>query len=76
VAASGGNYRAGFEIELIPSLAEVGTIPDLITNIKYSATDAFTNTEIFGDLKSINADLPDDPVASGKGKVVLLKIVK
>jgi|GEM_PF-683883 hypothetical protein len=76
IAASGGNYRAGFEIELIPTLADVGKIPDLVSNIKYNATDTFTNTDISGSLKSITADLSDDPVASGKGRVVLLKIVK
>jgi len=76
VAAAGGNYRAGFEIELIPGAADLGKIPNLITNIKYSATDTFAKQNIAGSLPIITADLKDDPLASGKGKVVEMKIVK
>jgi hypothetical protein len=76
VAPQNGNYRAGFEVALIPTAADFGAIPDLINNIKYSATDIFANQDISGSLPTINANLKDDPIASGKGKVIELKIVK
>ncbi len=77
VAASGGNYRAGFEVELIPTAADLGKVPTLISNIQYSATDAFTGAQISGGLSDINANLKDDPTASGKGTVIQLNnIVK
>jgi hypothetical protein len=76
VAALSGNYRAGFEVELIPSAANLGKVPALISNIHYSADDSFVNEEISGSLPNVNADLKDDPAASGKGTVIQLKIVK
>ncbi|MDD5527706.1 MAG: hypothetical protein PHO56_01880 [Patescibacteria group bacterium] len=76
IAASGGNYRVGFEIELIPTAADLGKVPALISNIRYSATDSFANQEISGSLSDINANLKDDPSVSGKGTVIQLKIVK
>jgi hypothetical protein len=76
VSRADGSYRAGFEVELIPSAAQVGKIPDLLTNIKYSATDVFANAEISGELSDVTADLKDDPSASGKGTVIKINIVK
>ncbi|MFA5247818.1 MAG: hypothetical protein WC415_01040 [Patescibacteria group bacterium] len=76
VSRADGIYRAGFEVELIPSQSDIGKIPDLLTNIQYSATDVFANTEIKGELSNITADLKDDPTASGKGTVVNMKIIK
>ncbi|MDD4902483.1 MAG: hypothetical protein PHE24_05100 [Patescibacteria group bacterium] len=76
IAASGGNYRVGFEVELIPTAADLGKIPMLISNIQYSATDSFAGQEISGTLSNIDASLKDDPTASGKGTVIELKIVK
>jgi hypothetical protein len=72
VVAQGGNYRAGFELELIPTVADLGKIPVIISNITYTATDTFTGQQISGVLPSITADLKDDPTASGKGKVIQL----
>jgi hypothetical protein len=76
VAASGGNYRAGFELELIPTMADLGQVPLLISNIQYSATDAFTGQLLTGSLSDINANIKDDPAASGKGTVIRLNVVK
>jgi hypothetical protein len=77
VAAEGSNNRVGFEIELIPTVSELGKTPDLLSNIQYTATDTFTGQQISGSLPNITADLKDDPTASGKGKVIQLNnIVK
>ncbi|HTX87103.1 MAG TPA: hypothetical protein VMC41_03500 [Candidatus Nanoarchaeia archaeon] len=76
VAATGGNFRAGFEIELIPTAADLGKVPVLASNIQYSATDVFTGQQISGTLPAIDANLKDDPTASGKGTVIELNIVK
>jgi hypothetical protein len=76
VAATGGNYRAGFEIELIPTAADVGAVPALLSNIQYSATDVFANQQISGTLPNIDANISADSRASGKGTVIELKVVK
>jgi hypothetical protein len=77
VAAEAGDNRVGFEIQLIPNASELGKIPNLLTNIQYTATDTFTGQPISGSLPSITADLKDDPTAAGKGKVIQLSnIVK
>ena len=76
VAATGGNYRAGFEVELIPTAADFGKVPALISNIKYSATDIFANQQISGTLPDIDANISSDSRASGKGTVIELKVVK
>jgi hypothetical protein len=76
VAATGGNYRAGFEVELIPTAADFGKVPALISNIKYSATDIFANQQISGTLPNIDANISSDSRASGKGTVIELKVVK
>jgi hypothetical protein len=76
VAASGGNYRAGFEVELIPTAADAGTVPALLSNIKYSATDVFAGQQISGTLPNVDANISSDSRASGKGTVIELKVVK
>ncbi|HTW96631.1 MAG TPA: hypothetical protein VMD74_03180 [Candidatus Methylomirabilis sp.] len=76
VAATGGNYRVGFEVELIPTSAQIGLVPDLATGLQYIATDTFAGQNISGALPSPNADLKDDPAASGKGKVVQINVVR
>jgi hypothetical protein len=76
VIASGGIYRAGFAVKLIPTDADIGKVPTLISNIKYTATDVFTGAQISGTLPDINANIKDDPTASGKGKVIQLNVVK
>jgi hypothetical protein len=72
----GGQYRAGFEIELVPSKTDLGKVPNLLINTQYSAFDAFAGAEVSGNVEDLNADLKGDSMSSGKGKVIKLDIVK
>ncbi len=76
MSKDGGQYRAGFEIELIPNSNDLGTVPVILTNTEYSATDTYAGAEISGKLDDLTADLKGDDLASGKGKVVKINIVK
>ncbi len=63
------NYRAGFEIQLIPSAEQVGKTPILVSNISYLATDSFTGTRLSGRLPDIDTSLPEDSLNEGQGVV-------
>ena len=72
----GGQYRAGFEIELIPAQTDLGKVPNLLINTQYSAFDTFAEAEISGSVGDLNSDLKGDNLSSGKGKVIKLDIIK
>ncbi|MBD3247815.1 hypothetical protein GF382_00820 [Candidatus Falkowbacteria bacterium] len=76
VEAEDGEYRAGFEIELIPGEGDLGKTLDILKDIEYSAYDTFAEKEISGKLDNINTDLKDDQVASGQGKVTEMNVVR
>lgn len=76
IASKDGEYRAGFEIELIPVVADTGRVVDILKDIKFSAFDAFAGKEISGDLPTLNTDLKDDGIASGQGKVLKMNIIR
>lgn len=74
VIPSGNNkYRANFELSLIPESDDLGTIPNLLENIKFTVKDSFANQELSGTLNIITADLKNDKLSSGKGKVINLR---
>jgi hypothetical protein len=70
ISKDGGNNKAAFEIEIIPTANDIGKIKGLLSDIKYSAYDKFTGQAMSGDLKTITTDLEFDKMASGKGKIV------
>jgi len=76
MSKDGGQYRAGFEIELIPSKTDLGTVPKILVNTEYSASDMYAGAEISGKLEDLSADLKGDNLASGKGKVIKMDVVK
>jgi hypothetical protein len=76
IPADNGTYRVGFEVQLIPTAADIGKTVNLVANTEYSATDTFASQPVKGSLVDINTDLKDDPTVSGKGRVVEIKIVK
>ncbi len=76
ISAEGGKYRAGFEIEFVPREGDVGKIVDILQDIEFSAFDTFAQREISGSLDSINTELEDDSVASGKGTVKRMNVVR
>lgn len=65
-----GVYRAGFEVSLIPTQADLGKVLGLITDIKFSAIEQSCQSKIGGSLDDITTDLIFDALASGKGRVV------
>ncbi|MBI4812662.1 hypothetical protein HY798_04510 [Candidatus Falkowbacteria bacterium] len=70
VGKNGGNYKAGFEVGVIPGRDDIGKILNLAIDIKYSAYDSFCEKEIGGNLKNVTTNLEFDRLASGKGEVV------
>jgi hypothetical protein len=76
VLSSAGQYKAGFEVELIPTASDAGKTPKILTNIKYSAADAFVQSDISGTLNDLDTNLKDDKLSAGKGTVIKMEIVK
>ncbi|MDD4333172.1 MAG: hypothetical protein PHT51_03600 [Patescibacteria group bacterium] len=67
---SGGNYKAGFEIQIIPTKDDVGKLLTLLSDIHYQATDNFCSQELSGNFKNITTNLESDKFVFGKGVVV------
>lgn len=63
-------YHMGFEIQIIPTTAQVGEVLSLLENVQYYATDSLTGEEIGGTLDKLTTDLDKDRFNSGQGKVV------
>lgn len=76
ISSSAEQYKAGFEIELIPTTADIGKAPKILTNTKYSATDVFVQGDISGKLSDLDTNLKDDKLSAEKGTVIKMDIVK
>lgn len=61
--------EGGFEVSITPSENDLNTTPQLLTNIKINAIDAWTNAPVDAKTSNITTDLTLDPFAKGKGKV-------
>jgi len=70
VSVASGRYQVGFEVQLLPNETQLGTNPLLVTNISYSAIDAYTGESLSGKLPDINTELPLDTINQGQGKVI------
>jgi len=66
---TGGNYRVSFAISLVPRNQDLGTVPILLSNIKFRANDLYTEDVISKDLANITTNIEQDRKAAGKGKV-------
>jgi len=64
------DYRLGFEVQLIPTVAQTDKILNLINDFRYSAQDTATEEIITGTLGSLTTNLSDDHFNSGRGKVL------
>ena len=63
--------EAIFQVEVIPSLLDVGRFKPIIGNTNLEARDSFTEAQIIVGDSSITTELGDDPtVDKGKGTVV------
>jgi hypothetical protein len=74
--ASGAGFssperEADFQVMLNPSIGQIGTIPNLVTDVNFSGTDSFTHLPVSATLPSITTQLSSDPVfVQGDGVVV------
>lgn len=69
LTAGASDYRAGFELELIPDSAQVGKNALLASDIKFQAQDTFSGLKDSGSLNSLDTGLVEDPINKGDGKV-------
>jgi len=71
VDKNSGNYRASFEVGIVPSKEDVGKILELLSDISFSAYDNFVKEETTKiEFKNITTNLNKDKLSNGKGKVV------
>ncbi|KKU14158.1 MAG: hypothetical protein UX20_C0005G0006 [Candidatus Magasanikbacteria bacterium GW2011_GWC2_45_8] len=61
--------EGGFEISLTPSEGDIGTATLLIKNLSADGIDAWTEVPLHALSPDITSELPDDPMAEGKGRV-------
>jgi hypothetical protein len=64
VAGTGSTKPArqvSFQVELQPSVSQIGIIPDLVTNNRMTAIDSFTNATLSASTLSLTTRLPNDP---------------
>lgn len=62
-------YRAGFEIQLVPTSSQLAHVPMLMAGLKYFSTDALSAQEASGTLPDLSANLDFDRFNKGQGKV-------
>jgi len=62
--------QAGFEIQFIPELSQVGQTTDLLTGLTFIANDQPTETELSGSLKNLDTNLEFDRLNKGQGVIV------
>jgi hypothetical protein len=70
LTAAGNDYRAGFELELIPDSGQVNKNALLVSDIKFQAQDTFSGLKDSGSLNSLDTGLDEDPINQGNGKVI------
>jgi hypothetical protein len=69
LTAGDNDYRAGFELELVPDSGQVSKNALLASDIKFQAQDAFSGLKDSGSLNSLDTGLTEDPINEGSGKV-------
>ncbi len=65
----GDNYRAGFEIQLVPTKSQVGRVLPLLTDTKYSTKDALSGELSEDELANPTTNLDADRINRGQGQV-------
>lgn len=64
------SYQAGFELQIIPTEKQIGSIPLLLTNISYLAIDSYTKESLSGKVPNIDTSLENDVINKDNGKVL------
>lgn len=73
IEAELADYRAGFEVQLIPEEGQIGNLAPLLNQLRYQAKDSFTGAQIEGLSASIDTSLEADALNRGEGKVLPLE---
>jgi len=63
--------EVAFQVVLTPSLSQVKTVPSLITNTTFTATDSFTGASINQEKPDITTNLSTDPKALRDSEIVV-----
>ncbi len=63
--------EVAFQIVFTPSLSQVKKAPSLMTDIRYSATDSFTEEELSGTKGNLTTVLSTDPKSPGNAAIVV-----
>lgn len=68
--AAGSTDEASFQISFLPSVSQVGTLPTLIGEQHFRATDRFTGTVVRATAPALTTRLPNDPDADAQSGAV------
>ena len=63
------SYRASFEVQLTPTVKQLGQILPLISNLKYYAEDLVSGVESTGELPNLDTNLLADRLNQNQGQV-------
>lgn len=63
------DYRLGFEIQLMPDLSQLGKVVNLLSSLKYYASDTLTNEEVSAELPNLTTNLDFDRLNKGQGEI-------
>ncbi|MDI3496502.1 MAG: hypothetical protein PWQ35_523 [Patescibacteria group bacterium] len=69
VSPDSGSYRAGFEVTLTPTEADINSYATLMTSIRFQSQDIFTGLTVSGNLPAIDTSLKKDVINSGDGLI-------
>ena len=64
------SYRLGFEVQITPTAAQVGTVLPLLETMQYYAVDSLTGDTVSGSLPALTTNLDHDRFNAGQGKVL------
>ncbi len=70
LSAGGDDYRAGFELELVPDAKQIGATALLASDIRFQAEDVFSGLKDNGKLEPLDTGLEEDLINKGNGKVI------
>lgn len=72
IEAGSTEYRAGFEVQLIPEDDQANNLATLLNQLRYQSVDSFTGTKIEGTTSGVDTNLEADALNRGQGTVLPL----
>lgn len=74
IDADSSEYRAGFEVQLIPEEAQAGKLATLLNQLRFQGEDSFTGVRLEGTAASVDTGLEADALNRGEGKIILSEV--